>query len=114
MKIEHAYLLAGPEAGKRAAFASELREAIAAADGSPPEEHRAYASETGIGEILGLLRNGSLFSSRRIVEYRGAELIKGKEDIGALAAYLSVPAPDAVLLLVTEAFFAEKGLEEAI
>jgi DNA polymerase III subunit delta len=114
MKIESAYLLAGPEAGKRAAFAAELREAIAAADGAPPEEHRAYASETGVGEILGLLRNGSLFSSRRIVEYRGAELIKGKEDTGALAAYLKAPAPGAVLLLVTESFYAEKALEEAV
>jgi DNA polymerase-3 subunit delta len=114
MKIEHAYLLAGPEAGKRAAFASELREAIASVDGSPPEEHRAYASETGLGEILGLLRNGSLFSSRRIVEYRGAELIKGKEDLGMLATYLASPAPDAVLLLVTDAFYVEKALEDAI
>lgn len=114
MKIESAYLLAGPEAGKRAAFAAELRAAIAAADGSPPEEHRAYASETGMDEILGLLRNGSLFSSRRIVEYRGAELIKGKDDLRSLAAYLASPAPDAVLLLVTEAFYAEKALEEAV
>ena len=114
MKIESAYLLAGPEAGKRAAFVSELRSAIAAADGSPPEEHRAYASETGLGELLCLLRNGSLFSSRRLVEYRGAEIIKGKEDLGALAAYLAAPAPDAVLLLVTDAFYAEKALEDAV
>ncbi len=114
MKIESVYLLAGPEVGKRAAFGAELRAAIASADGAPPEEHRAYASETGIGEVLGLLRNGSLFSSRRIVEYRGAELIKGKEDLGALAAYLAAPARDAVLLLVTEAFYAEKALEEAV
>jgi DNA polymerase III subunit delta len=114
MKIEGAYLLAGPEIGKRAAFAAELRAAMTAADGAPPEEHRAYASETGLGEVLGLLRNGSLFSSRRIVEYRGAELIKGKEDLGAIAAYLASPAPDAVLLLVTEAFYVEKALEEAV
>lgn len=114
MKIESAYLLAGPEAGKRAAFVSELRSAIAAADGSPPEEHRAYASETGLGELLCLLRNGSLFSSRRVVEYRGAEIIKGKEDLGALAAYLAAPAPDAVLLLVTDAFYTEKALEDAV
>ena len=114
MKIESAYLLAGPEIGKRAAFAAELRAAIAAADGAPPEEHRAYASETGIGEVLGILRNGSLFSSRRLVEYRGAELIKGKEDLGAIAAYLAAPAPDAVLLLVTESFYVEKALEEAV
>ncbi|MGA2546228.1 MAG: DNA polymerase III subunit delta [Rectinemataceae bacterium] len=114
MKIESAYLLAGPEIGKRAAFAAELRAAITAADGAPPEEHRAYVSETEVGEILGLLRNGSLFSSRRIVEYRGAELIKGKENIAPLAAYLAAPAPDAVLVLVTDAFYAEKALEEAV
>jgi DNA polymerase III subunit delta len=114
MKIESAYLLAGPEAGKRAAFCAELRAAIAAADKAPPEEHRAYAYETGVSEVLALLRNGSLFSSRRIVEYRGAELIKGKEDTGALAAYIASPAPDAVLLLVTDSFYVEKAIEEAI
>jgi DNA polymerase-3 subunit delta len=114
MKIESVYLLAGPEIGKRAAFIAELHAAIADADGAPPEDHRAYASETEIGEILGLLRNGSLFSSRRIVEYRGAELIKGKDRIAPLAAYLAAPAPDAILVLVTDAFYAEKALEEAV
>jgi DNA polymerase III subunit delta len=114
MKIESVYLLAGPETGKRAAFAAELRAGISAADGSPPEEHRAYASETGIGEVLALLRNGSLFSSRRIIEYRGAELIKGKEDLGSVAAYIASPAPDAVLILVTESFYVEKALEDAV
>jgi len=114
MKIESAYLLAGPEVGKRTAFGAELRAAIAAADGSPPEEHRLYASETPIGEAVGLLRNGSLFSSRRVVEYHGAELIKGKEDLGLITAYLAAPAPDAVLLLITEFFYVEKALEDAI
>ena len=114
MKIESAYLLAGPETGKRSAFTSELRTAITVSDGSPPEEHRAYAFETDVGEILGLLRNGSLFSSRRIVEYRGVEAVKSKSDLDALATYLSAPAPDAVLLLVTDAFYAEKALENAV
>jgi DNA polymerase III subunit delta len=114
MKIESAYLLAGPEVGKRAAFCAELRSAIAAADGSPPEDHRFYASETLVGDVLGLLRNGSLFSSRRVVEYHGAELVKGKEDLGQIAAYLAAPSPDAVLLLITEFFYVEKALEDAI
>jgi DNA polymerase III subunit delta len=114
MKIESVYLLAGPEAGKRAAFVAELKEAIQAADKAAPEEHRAYASETALGELLGILRNGSLFASRRLVEYRGAELIKGKEDLGAIKEYIASPAPDAVLLLVTESFYVEKALEEAI
>jgi DNA polymerase-3 subunit delta len=114
MKLESVYLLAGPEAGRRAAFVDELRAAIAAADGARAEEHRLYAYETGAGELLGLLRNGSLFSSRRIVEYRFAELAKGKEELGALAAYIASPAPDAILLLETDLFYVEKALEDAV
>ena len=113
-RIESVYLLAGPEAGKRSAFVDELRAAVSAADGSPAEEHRLYAYESPVGELLALLRNGSLFSSRRIVEYRSAEAVKGKEDLGELAAYIAAPAPDAILVLETEAFFAEKALENAV
>jgi DNA polymerase III subunit delta len=114
MKIERAYLLAGPEIGKRTAFCAELRAALAQADGAPPEDHRLYATESSVGDLVALLRNGSLFSARRVVEYHGAELIKGKEDLGLLAAYLAAPAQDAVILLVTEAFYVEKALEDAI
>jgi DNA polymerase-3 subunit delta len=114
MKIESVYLLAGPETGKRKLFTDELRAAIAMADGQAAEEHRLYAAETGVGELLGLLRNGSLFSSRRIVEYRGAELAKGKEDLKAIADYIAAPAPDALLLLVTDQFYVEKAIEEAV
>ncbi|HOX32557.1 MAG TPA: DNA polymerase III subunit delta [Spirochaetales bacterium] len=114
MRLESAYLLAGPEAGKRAAFVDELRAAVKAADGAAAEEHRLYAYESGVGELLALLRNGSLFASRRLVEYRFAELVKGKEDLGELAAYLASPAPDAILLLETDQFYVEKALEEAV
>jgi len=114
MRIESVYLLAGPEAGKRASFIDELRAAVKATDGAPAEEHRLYAYETGVGELLSLLRNGSLFSCRRIVEYRSAELAKGKEDLDAIAAYIAAPAPDAVLLLETDSFFVEKALENAV
>ena len=52
MRLESAYLLAGPEAGKRAAFVDELRAAVKAADGAAAEEHRLYAYESGVGELL--------------------------------------------------------------
>jgi DNA polymerase-3 subunit delta len=114
MKLDPVYLLAGPEAGKRAAFIDEIKAAILAADGGPAEEHRLYASDVGVNDLLALLRNGSLFSSRRLVEYRGAELVKTKDELKSLAEYLAAPAQDAVLILVTEAFYAEKGLEDAV
>jgi len=34
--------------------------------------------------------------------------------LGAMAAYLASPATDAVLVLITDAFYAEKALEEAV
>lgn len=114
MKIDPVFLLAGPESGKRATFVAELRETIARADGAPAEEHHLYADAVGVSELLSILRNGSLFSSRRLVEYRGAELVKGKDDTSALAAYIAAPATDAVLLLVTDSFSVEKALEDAI
>ncbi len=114
MKIESCYLLAGPESGKRSAFIAELKAAIAAADGESPEEHRLYAQDSGIAALLGLARNGALFSSRRLIEYRGAELVKGKEDTSTLASYIAAPSPGAVLLLVTDSFYIEKAIEEAV
>jgi DNA polymerase-3 subunit delta len=114
MKLESVYLLAGPELGKRAAFVSDIRAAIAAQDGSPAEEHRLYASETGLGELLSILRNGSLFSSRRLVEFRGSELVKGKDDVGELVQYVKSPAADAILVLETDLFYIDKGIEEAV
>lgn len=114
MKLDRVYLLAGPESGKRSAFIDEVKTAIVAQDGSPAEEHRLYASDVGVSELLILLRNGSLFSSRRLVEYRGAELVKTKDELRDLADYIAKPADDAILLLVTEAFYAEKALEEAV
>ena len=40
--------------------------------------------------------------------------MKTKDDLRSLAEYLAQPAQDAVLLLVTEAFYAEKALEDAV
>jgi DNA polymerase-3 subunit delta len=114
MKAANCYILAGPEIGRRTAFIAELKNSIAASDGAPPEEHRLYAQDTDVSALLGILRNGSLFSSRRLVEYRGAELVKGKEALSALASYIASPAPDAVLLLVTDSFYLEKTLEDAV
>ena len=114
MRSESVFLLAGPETGKRAAFVAEIRSSMTKADGAPPEEHRLYANDTSIGDLLSLLMNSSLFSTRRLIEFRGAELVKGKDEINPLTAYIAKPATDAVLLLETDAFYIEKGIEDAV
>ncbi|HEY9054975.1 MAG TPA: DNA polymerase III subunit delta [Rectinemataceae bacterium] len=109
-----AYILAGPELGKRAAFVDSLKAGCAALDGAPPEFERLYSSETSVDQLLGILRSGSLFSSRRIVEYRGAETISAKAGIDALCAYLAAPSPEAILLLVSDGYNLPKAIESAV
>ncbi len=109
-----AYVLAGPEIGKRSAFIAEIRQALAKNSGQDPEIHKLYAADTTVSELLLLLRNGSLFSSGRLVEYRGAETVKAKTELAELKAYLASPAGDAVILFVTDTFSVEKSLEEAV
>ncbi|MFZ4617599.1 MAG: DNA polymerase III subunit delta [Rectinemataceae bacterium] len=109
-----AYILAGPDAGRRIQFVDELRRDLAKASGSKPEEHRLYAAESPIGDLLSIAMNGSLFSEARIIEYRDAEAVKNKADVAALLGYLAHPSPDVVLLLVTDSFGLEKAVEDAV
>ncbi|MHB0896772.1 MAG: hypothetical protein ACYC1A_04390, partial [Spirochaetales bacterium] len=61
------YILAGPETGKREAFVRELIASLTAKDGAPPEYSRFYAGELTAEQLVGILQNASLFSSRRVV-----------------------------------------------
>lgn len=108
------WLLAGPESGRREAFVRDLIEGIAKKDGSPPEYSRYYAGEFAAEQLVGILQNGSLFASRRVVEYRNAELVTAKAALGALEAYIRNPADDAVLILVTEGYSMPKSIESAV
>lgn len=114
MKLSPVYILAGPDAGRRAAFVETLRKDFAAQSGGPAEEHRLYAQETPVGELLSLAMNGSLFASAKLIEYRDAELSKTKADIQALVDYVKRPADSVLLLLSTSSLGLDKALEEAV
>ncbi len=109
-----AYILAGPEIGRRELFMREIAETLAAKEGQAAEYSRFYAQDMPPERLVGFLRNASLFSPRRLVEYRNAEALSSKQDQEALIAYIRSPAEDAVLLLVTEAYGLAKALEEAV
>ena len=114
MKIDPVYILAGPDSGKRMTFVETIRKEFAKAAGGAPEEHRLYAQETPVGELLSLAMNGSLFSSSRLIEYRDADLVKTKAEITALLDYIKRPPAGVVLFLVTSAFGLEKAIEDAV
>lgn len=106
-------ILAGPETGRRNDRIAQIRRECAEAWGAPPEEHRLYAFETEVQDLLGLLRNGSLFSAGKLVFLFGAESVKGKTDLADLARYIRAPADQTTLILVTEGYGIEKYLEDA-
>jgi len=108
------YILAGPETGKREAFVRELIASLAEKDGTPPECSRLYAGEVPAEQLVGILQNSSLFSSRRVVEYRDAEAVTSKAALSALEGYIRNPAEDALLILVTEGYSLAKSLETAV
>ncbi|MBN1242474.1 MAG: hypothetical protein JXA15_07205 [Spirochaetales bacterium] len=113
MAVESVLLLAGPELGRRDKRVAELKVRLAREWGEAPEEHRRYAGDTPVEELLDLLRNGSLFSPGKLVLVFDAELYKGKATTGPLAAYIKAPAERTTLVLVTETFGFDKALEDA-
>ncbi len=107
------YLFLGPEIGERKDAVDGLRSSLAAS-GSPIEEFTFYAGETAMGEFVSHLRNGALFSDARLFQLKNAELVKKKEEVDLLAAYLAKPQDDTVLVLVSDETGVDKRLESAV
>jgi DNA polymerase-3 subunit delta len=113
-QLSSVYILAGPEIGKRTDFIEEIVSSTEKKDGAAPERYRLYANDTSTDELLDLLRSSSLFASRKIVEFRGVESLTTKADTTKVAAYVKNPAPDSILLLVTESYSIDKAIETAV
>ena len=100
-KILPVYLFPGPEVGKKRDRINTIIEELTEIDGEAPERHRFYPYDTETSEIISLLQNGSLFSSRRLVTVADAHALKAA-DIKIFKEYLSSPSPEAVLVLTTD------------
>ncbi len=104
------YLLLGPEEGEKSAFIDDLKKQIAAEDPAC-ETSTFYPYETEISSVVGMMRNGSLFASKKLVILRNAELIK-RDDAALLGDYLKSPGKDVTLVLVSSGM--EKDIAKAI
>lgn len=103
------WLLLGPEAGLKDEFVGSLASALEKA--APPlDRYRYYYPEPPLARVIDSLRNGGLFSASTLVELRNAELIRSKEEAEALRGWIADPAPNAVLVLCSEATRAEGEL----
>jgi len=108
------YLHLGPEIGERKDAFDSLRASLKKASGDQLEEHSFYAGETRVGDILSVLMNASLFSETRLVSIKNAELLKKKEDVDPLAAYIVSPAEDTTLVLISDETSVDKRLEASV
>jgi len=100
-KLLPVYLLLGPEEGEKTTFINSLTDEIRKKSKADIEIHRFYSFETGIKEVIALLRNGSLFSDSILVMYHGCEELQKKDDLVILSEYLKAPARGTALLLIS-------------
>ncbi|GHU39244.1 DNA polymerase III subunit delta [Spirochaetia bacterium] len=106
------FLFLGPEIGEKQDAITEIRAALSKKHGAPVEEHRFYAGEDAMPDILSVLLNGSLFSDARLIFIKTAEQIKKKDEIENLCSYLSAPLDDTTLIMVSDETSVDKRIEE--
>ena len=95
------YFFPGPEIGRKRERINALRESLAAKDKEEPEWHRFYPYDTQAADVISILQNGSLFSSRRVVVLADAHALK-TDGIKTFIKYIKSPSPDAVLIFTTD------------
>lgn len=107
-----AWLFLGPELGEKQAAIDEIRKSLSL--GGAPEETVYYAGDTPVSVMVAEMRNGSLFADKRLFFIKSAEVIKKKEDIDSLSAFIAAPPEDSCLILVSEENGVAKGLEKGL
>ena len=95
------YFFPGPEVGRKREHIKSLKKALEAHDGEAPELHRFYPYDSEVSEIISVLQNGSLFSSRRLVILADAHALKAA-DIKVLKEYIKKPSSEAILVFTTD------------
>ena len=99
--LEPAYLLLGPELGKKAEYIDTLKARTADISGTPLEEYRFYPFETQAADIISLIKNGSLFAGSKFVQILQTEALPAA-DRKIFADYMSRPSKDTVLVFSSE------------
>lgn len=111
--IDKVWLLTGPEIGERDIYVSQFKKKLKESLGETPELHNFYPFNTSMREILSLARNGSLFSSSRLMIIKQAELLK-KQDMEDIKDYLDSPSKDAILVFISDEVAPKNGISKLI
>lgn len=113
-KLPSILLYLGPEDGLRAEELDALRSRVRKESGAAADEHRVYLPDGSVPDAVDLLVNGSLFATHRLVIVIGAEQIRTKDDVAAIASYCASPPSDATLVLVSDAVRLDAKLEKVV
>ena len=113
MKTESSYLLLGPEAGEKGTFVQGLKKELTRTAGSPPEEYRFYPFEADVNEIISILKNGSLFSSYKIVTLYNIDQLK-KEEAKRLAEYNRNPSENTTVIYTSDSYSVDPALKKSV
>jgi len=102
-------LFLGPEIGEKQNEIDRIRKKLNGA-----EETVYYAGDTPVSTMVSEMMNGSLFADSRLFLIKSAELIKKKEDIDMLSAFIAKAAENTHLILISEETGIAKALEKEI
>lgn len=106
------YILLGPENGEKKEFIARIEKDLNKRFGES-EKYRFYPYDTEISEIVSIMKNGSLFSTHKLVILNNAEDVK-KNGIDLLLEYLKSPSDDVTLILLSDNSKIDSKLEKAV
>ncbi|HDQ14651.1 MAG TPA: DNA polymerase III subunit delta [Sediminispirochaeta sp.] len=107
------YLLVGPEEGEKREFVEQILQSYQDQSSEEAENHRFYAGQTPVSEVVSLLRNGALFSSYKFVQIYNIEELK-KPEQQELAEYLTKPDPSATIFLLTSEYRSPAAINKKV
>jgi len=112
--ISKIYLFLGPEEGKKNDEIKKIEKEITKSLGESPEKYNFFTFEKKIEDIIAILKNGSLFSTHKLVILNNAEEIKKKSDIDQIIEICKKPAEGNTLILKSTEASIDKKIEKAI
>jgi DNA polymerase-3 subunit delta len=113
MAVGEVFLFLGPELGEKRDAIERMRGDLNKKYGVPPEETSFYVCETPSSEITAFILTGSLFSAARLVFVKNADALK-KDDAKNIVLCLKKPAPDTVLILISDETALDRVIENAV
>lgn len=112
--IDATYLFLGPEEGKKKDEISKIEKSLSKSLGEQPEKHHFYPFEKKISEIVSLMKNGSLFSSHKLIVISNAEEIKKKADVDLIIDICKKPVKGNTLILKSNNNSIDKKIEKVV